>query len=108
MALKGRKAAVMATPDSHEREELPTVASSRFKITKEGIESEQSVPGEHTPKLLSSVTITICAVLAVAGPIATLGSVGGRASSTWLLAIVLVQEFVVLSVAGMAWVARKR
>jgi hypothetical protein len=98
----------MATPGPDGKDELPTVASSRFKITKEGIESEQSVPGEHTPRLLSSATITICAALAVVAPVATLRIVGDCMNPTWLLVIVLVQEFVVLSVAGMAWVARKR
>jgi hypothetical protein len=91
-----------------DKDELPTVASSRFKITKEGIESEQRVPGEHTPRLLSSATITICAVLAVVAPMATLRIAGGHTDPTWVLVIVLVQEFVLLSVAGMAWVARNR
>jgi hypothetical protein len=99
----------MTTPDPSEKEtvELPT-ASSRIRITKEGIESEQRVPGEHTPGLLTSAIFTICAVLAVVAPMATFRIADNGTDPTGVLAIVLIQEFVVLAVAGMAWMARKR
>ena len=84
------------------------MASSRFRITKEGIESEQCVPGEHTPKLLTSATITTCAVLAVVAPTLTFRFADGWMNPTLLLVVILVQEFVVLCIAGMAWMARKR
>jgi hypothetical protein len=85
----------------------PTVASSRFKITKEGIESEQRVPGEHTPRLLSSAVLTICAVLAVVAPAVTLKVATSSITTTWTVIIILIQEAVILSVAIIAW-ARKR
>lgn len=98
----------MTTPDSKDTEaERPTMASSRFKITKEGIESEQSVPGEHTPGLLSSAVLTICAVMAVVAPAVTLKFAVNSITTTWTVIVILVQEAVILSVAITAWV-RKR
>lgn len=97
----------MTAPYPH-NEESPTVASSEWKITKEGIESKHSVPGEHTSTLLSSVALTICAFLAVVAPMLTFKIADGRMNPKWTLVVVLVQEFVVLCVAGMAWIARKR
>jgi len=101
----------MTTPDAydtHESESSPTAATSRFKITKESIESEQRVPGEHTPNLLSSAIIITCAVLAAVAPMATFGMADDRVSQTWLLIVVLVQEFVLLCFGWMAWLSRKR
>jgi hypothetical protein len=97
----------MAAPDPNNYES-PTMASSEWKISKEGIESKHSVPGEHTSTLLSSVALTICAVLAVVAPILTFEIADGWMNPTWTLVVVLVQEFVILCVAGMAWIARKR
>jgi hypothetical protein len=98
----------MTTPDPlNKGVERPTMASSRFKITKEGIESEQSVPGEHTPGLLSSVVLMICAVMAVVAPAVTLKVAAAGVDPTWTVAIVGVQEAVILSVAVFAWVIRK-
>ncbi len=98
----------MSTPDPENNEgERPTWASSRFKITKEGIESEQSVPGEHTPGLLSTVVLTICTVMAVVAPALTLKGAEGL-NPTWTVVIIWVQEAVILSVAIIAWVTRKR
>jgi hypothetical protein len=98
----------MATPDSkHNESEQPSRASSRFKITKEGIESEQSVPGEHTPGLLTSVVLTVCAVMAVVAPAVTLKGAVVSMSPTWTAMIIWLQEAVILSVA-IVWVLRRR
>jgi hypothetical protein len=98
----------MATPDSDTNQaEQPTRASSRFKITKEGIESEQSVPGEHTPGLLSSAVLIICVVMAVAAPAATLKVGVGDIGPMRTVIIIGLQEAVILSVAIFAWLTRK-
>jgi hypothetical protein len=99
----------MTTPSSESTEvEQPTVASSRFKITKEGIESEQRVPGEHTPGLLISAVLTICTVMAVVAPALTLKVAADYMSPAWAVTTILVQEFVIAFVAIIAWVVRKR
>ena len=99
----------MATPDSNNIEpERPTVASWGFKITKEGIESEQSVPGEHTPGLLSSAVLTTCVLMAVVAPAATLKVAASSINSMWTAIIILVQETVILSVATTAWIHKRR
>jgi hypothetical protein len=99
----------MTTPDSNNNEgEQPSRASSRFKITKEGIESEQSVPGEHTPGLLSSVVLTVCTVMAVVAPAVTLKVAVDSMNPEWTAIIIWLQEAVILSIAVIAWVIRKR
>ena len=98
----------MLTPSPDIEPERPTDASSMFRISKEGIESRQSVPGEHTTGLLSSAVLTICATMAVVAPAVTLKVATSNVSPMWIVVIILVQEAVILAIATIAWVRKRQ